>query len=211
VRNGIPTEKIVTCRHGLSSTASDEEGDPAPTRSAGPLRVAFFGRLHPTKGADVLIRAIQQLEGEAIELHLFGIEQPGDEAYASDLRRLAAGDPRVTFEQSVPAQLVVATLRRYDVLAVPSQWLETGPLVVLEAFAARTPVVGSNLGGVAELVRDNVDGLLVSHASVADWASALQRLARDRLLVSRLHDEVRPPRGMPAVCSDMLSIYGEAA
>ena len=59
-----------------------------------------------------------------------------------------------------------AFLSRIDVLAVPSQWLETGPLVVLEAFAAGTPVIGSDLGGIRELVSDGRDGLLVPHDDV---------------------------------------------
>ena len=43
-------------------------------------------------------------------------------------------------------------MANFDLLAVPSQWMETGPIVVLEAHAVGTPVLGANLGGIAELV-----------------------------------------------------------
>jgi glycosyltransferase involved in cell wall biosynthesis len=203
--NGVAPEKVLTCRHGLSYS------DPAegPVRRSGPLRVAFLGRLHPTKGPDILVHAMRLLEGAPLEVHLFGIQQPGDEAYADRLRASAVGDPRIVFRPSVPQPQVLDVLGDFDVLAVPSQWLETGPLVVLEAFAARVPVIGSRLGGIAELVQDGVDGLLPPHDSVGQWARALGRLASDRALVLRLRGNVRPPRRMRAVADEMLSAYAD--
>jgi glycosyltransferase involved in cell wall biosynthesis len=207
VRNGVAAEKIVTCRHGLVY----DDRPTIPARRSGPPRVAFFGRLHPTKGPDVLIRAIRLLENTEMELHLFGIEQPGDEAYADHVRRSAAGDPRIVLHSTVPQEHVVNVLRDFDVLTVPSQWLETGPLVVLEAFAAQVPVLGSRLGGIAELVRDGVDGLLVQHDSVGDWARALQRFVDDPALLHGLRGNVRPPRRMRSVAEEMLSLYADVS
>jgi glycosyltransferase involved in cell wall biosynthesis len=208
VRNGVSAEKIVMCRHGL---ATSDDVPRIPRRKSGPLRVAFLGRVHPTKGLDVLIRAVRLLADVALELHVFGVEQPGDERYARELRRLADGDSRIVFEPAIPSERAIETLQEFDLLAVPSQWLETGPLVVLEAFAAGTPVIGSRLGGVAELVRDGVDGLLVRHDSLGDWAHMLRRLAADPVLLQRLREGVRPPRRMRDVSDDMLSLYAEVA
>jgi len=92
-------------------------------------------------------------------------------------------------------------------LAVSSQWLETGPLVVLEAFAAKVPVIGSRLGGIAELVRDGVDGLLVEPSSTEDWAKKLRRLMDDPSLLLRLRSNVRAPRTITTVANEMASIY----
>ena len=102
---------------------------------------------------------------------------------------------------------MLAALAQHDVLAVPSQCLETGPLVVLEAFAAGTPVIGANLGGIAELVTDGVDGLLVEPAA---WATTLQRCATDRDLLPRLRAGIRPPRTMATVADEMLALYETA-
>ncbi len=98
-------------------------------------------------------------------------------------------------------------LRDYDLLVVPSQWLETGPLVVLEAFAAGIPVLGSRLGGIAELVKDGENGILVEADSVAAWAAALNRLSRESELLRRLRSGVRPPRTMADVAEEMLALY----
>ena len=68
----------------------------------------------------------------------------------------------------------MATLKNYDALVVPSQGKETGPLVVLEAFAAGISVIGSNLGGIKELVQDGVNGVLVRNPTPDDWAKAIK-------------------------------------
>ena len=99
-------------------------------------------------------------------------------------------------------------MRQYDVVAVPSQWLETGPLVVMEAFAAGVPVLGSNLGGIAELVRHGTDGLLVTPRSVEAWRIALETVCEDRALLERLRAGIREPRSMAEVSHDMSKLYG---
>ena len=76
-----------------------------------------------------------------------------------NLRRIASNDHRVRFLDAIPLGEIVSVLAQYDILVVPSQWLETGPLVVYEAFSAGIPVLGSRLGGIAELVRDGVTTL----------------------------------------------------
>jgi glycosyltransferase involved in cell wall biosynthesis len=128
-------------------------------------------------------------------------------AYREQLEKRADG--RIRFHEPVPPQQVIEEISRYDVLAVPSEWLETGPLVVLEAFAAGIPVIGSALGGIRELVRHEIDGLLVEPGSVSGWRGTLRRLSREPGLLERLRRGIQPPRTMDRVAGDMLSLYGE--
>jgi glycosyltransferase involved in cell wall biosynthesis len=95
----------------------------------------------------------------------------------------------------------------YDLIAVPSRWLESGPLVVLEAFAAGVPVLGACLGGVAELVRDGVDGVLVAPDDAPAWAAAIESLAADRPRIVALRQGIAAPRTMDAAASDMAALY----
>src|SRR5205807_2637121 len=119
------------------------------------------------KGVDTLIKAVRAMPSMSIELHLYGVTQgASDERYWMLLRSLAASDSRITFIPSVPHDEVISLLRNYHVLAVPSRGLETGPLVVLESFAAGTPVIGSKLDGIAEWVRHQDNGLLVEPEDV---------------------------------------------
>jgi glycosyltransferase involved in cell wall biosynthesis len=68
-------------------------------------------------------------------------------------------------------------------------------------------VIGSNLGGIAELVSHDLDGWLVRHADVDAWALALHRVASDRALLDRLRAGVRPPRSTSDVARDMVAVY----
>jgi glycosyltransferase involved in cell wall biosynthesis len=206
--NSIPVEKLVLSRHGLPQSAALLSDLPRTRRQHVPLRVVFLGRLHPTKGVDTLLRAIAALPGVRLDLDVYGVAEDGtDSSYVRSLRALAANDPRVRWCAPVPSEQVLSVLRGYDVVAVPSRWLETGPQVVLEAFAAGVPVVGSRLGGLVELVDDRVDGLLVDPDSVAAWAKTLRELVEHPAVLQRLSAGVRPPRGMDAVVDDMENVY----
>jgi glycosyltransferase involved in cell wall biosynthesis len=120
---------------------------------------------------------------------------------------LASGDPRISFRQPIGSREVVPHLRQHDFLAVPSQWIETGPLVALEAFAAGIPVIGWKLGGIAEIVRDGVDGLLIEPGPIVRWAEILRRVTEDARLRAQLKAGVRPPRTSVQVASEMLALY----
>jgi glycosyltransferase involved in cell wall biosynthesis len=101
-----------------------------------------------------------------------------DEAYLDAVRQRADGDDRIVFEGPLTEDNRDAAYAAFDVLAVPSTWLETGPLVVLEAFAAGIPVVGSNAGGIAERVEGGVSGVLAEPDNTEAWTQALDDLAQ---------------------------------
>ena len=206
-RNGVPEERIVASPHGIPPAAAQEIAVATPR--AGKLRIAHLGRLDPVKGTALLIRALRRVPDAPLTVDIFGILQDGrDVAVLAELRRLAHGDSRLRFLPAVEHATVVHRLAEYDVLAVPSQWMETGPLVVLEAFAAGIPVLVSALGGLAEKVTDGVNGLLVTpHDSIDAWGAALKRCAEDRELMLRLRPGIRRPRSVTDVADDMLTLY----
>jgi glycosyltransferase involved in cell wall biosynthesis len=82
-------------------------------------------------------------------------------------------------------------------------------MVVLEAFAAGVPVIGSRLGGIAELVRDGVDGLLVEPANVMAWTETWRRVCTEADLLPRLRAGVRAPRTIEAVAGEMANLYDQ--
>jgi glycosyltransferase involved in cell wall biosynthesis len=98
-------------------------------------------------------------------------------------------------------------MAEYDLVAIPSRLLETGPLVALEAFAAGVPVLGADLGGIAELVRSGIDGFLVPPDDAAAWAAAIARFAKDPHLVREMRAKIAPPRSMEAVVEEMSKVY----
>jgi glycosyltransferase involved in cell wall biosynthesis len=205
VINEVPPEKISMIRQGLCHDL------PGKTESVSKnlrcsLKIAFLGRIDKTKGIHILIRALQTIPNLPIILDIYGIDQGGDN-YQQILRAMAVTDPRINFKSSIPSENVIPTLTLYDLLAVPSQGLETGPMVILEAFAARVPVLGSNLGGIAELVQHGVNGLLVKYDSISEWAQAIEKVAINRELLSQFSAAITPPQTMDKVAQNMVSIY----
>ena len=172
------------------------------------IRLLYLGRWHPVKGIDVVVRAMRRVEAQLpIELVIHGVGDGLEEqAYATALRRLADGDHRIKIAPTVPRDLLVETFARANALVVPSLWLETGPLVVLEAKAVGLPVIGSRLGGIAELVQEPDDGILVKSGDVNAWADAISRFAYAPALVrnTRKSDGVRTMR---EAADDMAALY----
>ncbi len=205
--NGVSPSKVVRSHHAIEATMPPAE---ARAVAAGPLRVVFLGRLDPTKGVDVLIEAVRRMPAAVgVELSVYGTVQgaSGDQE-AARLRHLAADDPRIAFRPAISPERAVTTMAQHDIVAVPSQWLETGPLVVLEAFAAGVPVVGSALGGIAELVLDGANGRLVrDFASPDAWARSLTEMSRDRSLLDVWRNGIQPPPTMDGVAGQMLDVY----
>jgi glycosyltransferase involved in cell wall biosynthesis len=206
VRNGVPASKITLLQHWLPNAQDTQE--PRINVAKTPLRVAFLGRADKLKGADILVKAVQAAPVLSVEVHLYGVAQSStDKGYWAALKSSAAHDARIQFLPPLPNDKVVSVLRRYHVLAVPSRWVENRPLVVLESFAAGTPVIGTNLGGIAELVRHQDDGLLVEEENVRAWADALRRCAEDRLLLARLRKNAQRTRKSVYVADEMAQLY----
>jgi glycosyltransferase involved in cell wall biosynthesis len=212
VRNGVPASKVTLSRQGVGVRTTPSrplDGSEAPTAQP-PLRVAYFGRLEPVKGVDTLLRAIRLLPSISLSLDIFAVTQgAAGEGLLRQLRVVSGPDARVNFRPPVPAGRVQETMTAHDLIVVPSRCLETGPLVVLEAFAAGVPVLGSNLGGIAELVQDGVNGLLLGSESPSAWAAALAKCSADREFMARLRRGITPPRSMAVVAREMEAVYRE--
>jgi glycosyltransferase involved in cell wall biosynthesis len=208
-RNGISAEKLVLSRQGVDRGFVGQ----AKNRYGGNdiFRLGFLGRCDPTKGVYLLVDAFRRLPADVpIELEICAAGTENEtEKYRDEILRSAAGDRRIRVRSGIAHAEVGDFLASIDALAVPSQWLETGPLVVLEAFAVGTPVIGSDLGGIKELVSHGRDGLLVAHDDVSAWAATLARLATDRTLLQRLRQRTGPVRTMSDVASDMATVYRE--
>ncbi|QOV23333.1 glycosyltransferase [Anabaenopsis elenkinii] len=206
--NGIPEEKLVLCRQGVSFDGKKITADTRDTfNHAQPLRIGFLGRWDKVKGIHILVAAVRRLPPDVkVKLIIHALAQ-GEVAYQQQVLADAGGDTRIQFEKPVPRHLVSQTIRGFDLLAVPSQCLETGPLVVLEAQAVGVPVIGSDLGGIGELVTHQQDGWLVPHDDVGAWGEAITCLARDRGLLSRLRGGIGAVRTMADVGREIKYVY----
>jgi glycosyltransferase involved in cell wall biosynthesis len=138
--------------------------------SPGRLRVAFLGRLHPSKGPEALIDALRLRPGLKLQVSFGGT---GDPAYRESLERRAAGLP-VRFVGQVQADRFLAD---HDVLVVSSRFEEPFGRIVIEAWAQGLPVLCARRGGAQELVDEGHTGWLFEPDRPAELAELLERLS----------------------------------
>jgi glycosyltransferase involved in cell wall biosynthesis len=183
IRNGVAPHKVRVCRQGVV-VADFTRRQRGPRNHGQLLRVGYVGRYDEVKGLHVLIDAMLQLAGAPIELHVWGVARtPDARAYREAIRQQAEGHPSIVLHGESDSPGIYSSM---DVLAVPSIWFETGPLVVLEAHAAGIPIVGSDLGGIAERVEHGVNGLLVPPGDPRALAAAFRSLLDDVDALDRL-------------------------
>ena len=138
------------------------------------IAVACVARLVPDKGVDVLIRAARLLP------HIqFLIAGSGN--LRGRLESIAPANVRFLGYMPDPAEVYAAA----DIVAIPSRREGQG-IVALEAMAAVRPIVASRVGGLPEMIEDEVTGLLTPREDAAALAHAIQRLAEDGKLRNRL-------------------------
>ena len=206
--NRAPANKVHFFPTGGPDSIAKHMGKPLKSNF---LRIAFAGRSTFIKGIHVLVEAVQLLSTDLpVKVTFFrsGVNWE-QENYGRQLQKLLEGDERFELKYNVPNSELVEALADYDICVVPSLWLETGPLTVLEAFAAGVPVIGSRLGGIAELVQDGVDGLLFEPGNCQELAVIIEGIVKDRDLLERLRFNVNPPRSMADVARETLALYQE--
>jgi glycosyltransferase involved in cell wall biosynthesis len=144
-----------------------------PAERADPPVVGIMGALTGWKGHRVLLEALTKVPG--VHCEIAGPVFDGDQAYAQELRETASQPAlagRVAFLGHVDP---IATMRRWHALVSASTSPEAGPLVALEAMSVGVPVVGTNHGGCAWLLRDGA-GVLVPVGDADALAQALRRV-----------------------------------
>ena len=92
-------------------------------------------------------------------------------------------------------------------MVVPSLWYENAPLVIREAFAANIPVIATNLGGMAEVVAHEVNGLLFERGNADDLAIQLRRIVEEPGLLGQLYQRVPPVKTIEEESAELAAIY----
>jgi glycosyltransferase involved in cell wall biosynthesis len=205
---GIPADRIVCIQNGIA--AGPAAAAAWPTSSHGPRnRFGFFGHLNPYKGALVAIEAARLLadQGVAIELTLHGSADFQTDAFKADLANALATVPHVRARGGYAREELATHIGEVDWVLVPSIWWENAPLVIQEAFRHQRPVICSDIGGMAEMVRNGTDGLHFRVGDAADLARAMARAATSDTLWKELRRNIIPPRTIEDAARDHLDLY----
>jgi glycosyltransferase involved in cell wall biosynthesis/GT2 family glycosyltransferase len=182
---------------------SEELGDAAPESSDVPT-VLYFGRLERRKGVHLLIEAGQRLldEGRRVRFRLIGGDThsgPMGTRMRRHLRRLIRPEhsSSFVFEASRPRLELGSAIKGATCCCFPSLW-ENFPNVCLEAMSLGALVVGSDAGGMSEMIEHGESGLLMKSGSVDDLAEQLRRALDDAPLRARVEREA--PARIAAIC-----------
>jgi len=206
VTRGVPTSAIIVSAYGMDTSAAQAGRQKTPSDR---LRIGHIGQLEPIKGVDVLIEAFNQVKaGRSVELRLHG-DLNKNPAFVARLRFLAGDDPNIRFLGAFEKKDLGRVLSQIDVVAAASTWYENSPLAIYEAFAAGTPVIASDLGGMSEVVTPGVNGLLFAAGDADGLAAALRRLLDEPGLLERLGSGVPGVKTVAEDVQDLCQVYTE--
>lgn len=176
-----PALHVVHCGIDPEHFAAPEGGRPGD----GPLRVLTVGRLDNMKGVAILVEAVGELRRRGVAVALTVV---GDGPQREHLQRLAernAASADITWAGPVGQDTIRDHYHAADVFCLPS-FAEGIPVVLMEAMSTGLPVVANAITGIPELVEDGVSGLLIRPGRTDLLVDALQRLAADADLRSRM-------------------------
>ncbi len=145
-------------------------------------RLLFVGRIDETKGVHMLLEVLDSLSAR----YDFTLRMVGSGPAEGELRHRYGERGWLSFTGQVPVAEVTDIMATSDLLFVPSIWQENSPGVIVQAQAVSLPVMGSNKGGIPELVTEGQNGILVPAGDVPAWRAAIEQLLIDPTRISSL-------------------------
>jgi glycosyltransferase involved in cell wall biosynthesis len=202
--NGVDENKIKYLKLGGPSTIVYPKNE---NEYNAPLKLVFVGRCTDVKGVHLLIDAVKSLStSHNVEVHFFGPYWDNSD-YGLLLQKKTQRDSRFKRPKLLNPNEVLKELSSMDVCIVPSLWPETGPFTVLDAFAAKIPVIGTRLAGIQERVRDGIDGLLFNWGDSNDLAAKIIMLFNDRKLLYKLKSNIQVNYTYSEMATNFSEIY----
>lgn len=154
----------------------------------------YIGTILPHKGVHLIIQAVKMIKNGNVKVKIYG-NYFGEADYYEGLKKIADGDPRIEFLGEYKDEEMPAIMDGVDCMIAPSTWWENSPLTVLTSFAYRVPVITINVGGAAELVKNDLNGFNFEIGNSKDLMEKMKKIADSPDTLIRLKDNiVRPPR-----------------
>jgi len=136
-------------------------------------RLLYVGRLEHVKGVDVLLKAMVKVTARMPDVRLSIV---GDGAARAELEAFVARkrlQKQVTFHGWLDGAAVSDQYTQATAVVIPSIWPENLPTVCIEALATGRPVIGTNSGGIPELIKDGITGRIVAKGDADELAEAI--------------------------------------
>ena len=173
IANGFSAAKLHTCRQAIA-----EANFHAKKKKNKIFTIGFTGRISKGKGLHILLDALKNIDQQSFCLKITAIPVRNEMPYFLAMKNIATSFKNNVWIENLPNEEIGAFMSTLDVLCVPSVWLETGPFVAYESIANGTPVLGSNIGGIKELVKDNENGWLFEFNNTASLLKKVTHLIK---------------------------------
>lgn len=184
---GISTESVDVVPNAVDAGLFSPE-DVERTSS-----ILYVGRITAEKGIDILVRAMPLIIKEIHDVQLiivgprkYGLERGGFAEKIQQLIKRLNIEERVIFAGTVAISELIKIYSQATVLCLPAVWQEPFGLVLIEAMACETPVVGTCVGGIPEVISESQAGLLARPRDVRELAQAIVQILADSKLARRL-------------------------
>jgi len=197
VEGGVPGDKIVYIGLGIANVIKSD----FQKTSSKQLRFAFIGPLVPSKGIHILIEAFNNIEKASLDIY-----GPLWEDTKRRYMKLIA-NKNIKLRGEFKNEEVQKIFYNIDILIVPSICIENSPLTIREAFAAKTPVIASNIGGLPEMIQDGKNGLLFKTGDPKDLFKKIKYLIENPSDIKRMSNEIRQVKTIEESAIEMEAIY----
>jgi len=209
-----PATKIVEIQNGVDLASFENRGARPPQldqRIRAGAYVLFLGRLHSRKGLDILLEAWATSQTKTDPSRMLAIGGDGGECKALKEQARQLGIlPSVCFLGRVTGATKTWLLQNARCGCMPSRDWEAFPLVVMEAFAAGKPMIGTRILGLKDLITHGETGWLVAPESPAELAAALHEMWVDDGLLLKCAANARRTaleHGWPSIAARHLALY----
>lgn len=180
----IPRNKITYLDYGFDLKRFKNTRERPATE---PFTFGYIGTHIPAKGIQHLIHAFGLLQGNC-KLRIWGRTNQNTVALKTIIKTLPlAKQNNIEWMGEYNNTAIIETVfNKVDCIVVPSIWVENSPLVIHEALQTRVPVITADVGGMAEYIQHEINGLLFKHREINDLAIQMQRLLDDPALAIKL-------------------------
>lgn len=150
------------------------------------FKLGYIGTLSKVKGLEWLIYSFMELNNINATLTIAGKGESKE--YEEYLRKIANKDKRIKFTGYIKPE---EHYRKIHISVVPSLWPDTFPGVAYESCAYNIPVIATNNGGLPEIIKDNINGLICNPSNPNSLKETLLKCYRSPLLVNKLSLQAR--------------------
>jgi len=171
------------------------------------IKLIFVGRMHPNKGVHILVNALENISAENIDLIIITIPFEDEIKYYEDIKIRYNALGYSEWYENLNKEEVAEKLNEADVLVLPSTKNEAAPLVILEAFAKKVPVIGSDYIAIKEMVEHNVTGLIFKNGDTKSIEEQLIRLINEPELIQKFSKNIGSVRTFKDVAIEHDILY----